>query len=192
MKKALLREEYLTKRLFMRPTEADQKNSRIVENIAGLLVDKKFSTIHVFLPLRDKNEIDTWQIIDNLRRSSPAVHIIAPRVIPETYQMHHFLLTEHTTLVENRWRIPEPDPVSGTEVSAESIDIVLLPLLAFDTAGYRVGYGGGFYDRFLQECRSETLKVGLSFFDPVDQIEDIDAYDVRMDFCVTPDRVWQW
>jgi 5-formyltetrahydrofolate cyclo-ligase len=192
MKKSLLRQDFLTKRLFMRPTEADQKNKLIAENTAGLVRNKAFSAIHVYLPLRDKNEIDTWQIIANLRKLSPAVQIVVPRVVPETYQMHHFLLTEHTTLVENRWKIPEPEPTSGTEVRPESIDIVLLPLLAFDTAGYRVGYGGGFYDRFLQECKPDALKIGLSFFEPVEQIEDIEPNDLHMDYCVTPDRVWKW
>jgi 5-formyltetrahydrofolate cyclo-ligase len=192
MVKSLLRQEYLTKRLLMRPTDADEKNSRIVKNTMELLMRRTFSVIHLFLPLRDKNEMDTWRIITDLRTSFPDVDIVIPRVVPDTYQMHHYLFTDDTRLIENRWKIPEPDPLSGTEVLPESIDIVVLPLLAFDTAGYRVGYGGGFYDRFLKECKSDVLKIGLSFFDPVDHIEDIDQYDMRMDYCITPDRVWEW
>jgi len=72
------------------------------------------------------------------------------------------------------------------------IDAVLIPLLAFDNQGFRVGYGGGFYDRFLPACRPEALKVGLSFFDPVDVIEDKDQYDIPMDYCVTPTEIIRW
>ena len=63
-------------------------------------------------------------------------------------------------------------------------DLVIVPLLAFDKKGYRVGYGKGFYDRFLQN--SKTLKIGLSFFAPTEEIIDVHLNDVRLDKCITP------
>ncbi len=71
-----------------------------------------------------------------------------------------------------------------------SIDWVLVPLLAFDRRGHRVGYGKGFYDRFLAGCRSDARKIGLSLFAPVVAIDDIGSQDVALDAVVTPDRVW--
>lgn len=70
--------------------------------------------------------------------------------------------------------------------------MVLIPLLAFDKKGYRVGYGKGFYDRFLADCRPDVVKVGLSVFEPIDEIADLNEFDIKMDFCITPNRVWQF
>ena len=54
------------------------------------------------------------------------------------------------------------------------------------------GYGKGYYDRFLAECRKETIKVGISFFEPIDKIEDINKNDIAMDFVVTPNQVFSF
>lgn len=90
----------------------------------------------------------------------------------------------------NAFGIAEP---IGTElVQPEEIDLVIIPMLAFDRKGNRVGYGKGYYDRFLCRCRRDCLKVGLSFFDPVDEISDVHPGDVRLDMCLTPERIFQW
>jgi 5-formyltetrahydrofolate cyclo-ligase len=65
--------------------------------------------------------------------------------------------------------------------------MVLVPLLAFDRQGFRVGYGKGFYDRFLQNL--STLKIGLSFFDADEDIDDVHAYDIQLDQCITPNKI---
>jgi 5-formyltetrahydrofolate cyclo-ligase len=63
-------------------------------------------------------------------------------------------------------------------------------MLAFDKQGYRVGYGKGFYDRYLKRCQPDVMKVGFSFFPPVDQIEDINANDVPLSYCITPHQIY--
>ena len=70
--------------------------------------------------------------------------------------------------------------------------MVLVPLLCFDESGHRVGYGKGFYDRFLTKCRPDTQKVGLSYFPPVKEITDADSFDIRLDLCLTPEKVWRF
>jgi 5-formyltetrahydrofolate cyclo-ligase len=80
--------------------------------------------------------------------------------------------------------------VDGLEVPISKIDVVFVPLLAFDTKGNRAGYGKGFYDNFLSKCKPEVIKVGLSFFEPEDLIADCDHNDVRLDFCVTPLKIY--
>ena len=79
-----------------------------------------------------------------------------------------------------------PEPLSGVAITPQQIEVVFVPLLVFDLLGHRVGYGKGYYDRFLGECRKSTIKVGLSFFDPVNKIEDIDNHDIALDYALTP------
>ena len=94
-----------------------------------------------------------------------------------------------TELVKNRWHILEPTTSELVEI--EKLDAVLAPLLCFDRKGFRVGYGKGFYDKFLNECRKDCLKIGLSFFPPVAQISDAQSFDVKLDFCITPQEVFE-
>jgi 5-formyltetrahydrofolate cyclo-ligase len=192
VKKASLRKEFLKGRLALHRGELEERNRLVTEKVMALLKTIPFGVIHVFLPQRNKNEIDTGQIIAKLRALFPDTSVTVPYVIPGTLQMRHFELTDKTELRENKWGIPEPDPFQATLIPPESVDIVLVPLLAFDQQGYRVGYGGGYYDRFLSECREGIIKIGLSFFEPVERVEDLDQYDIPLSYCVTPERIWQW
>jgi len=63
--------------------------------------------------------------------------------------------------------------------------VVIVPLLICDLNGYRLGYGKGFYDRFLSECRADVLKIGLNYFEPIAQIPGEDT-DIPLDFLITP------
>jgi 5-formyltetrahydrofolate cyclo-ligase len=103
--------------------------------------------------------------------------------------MESYVLDTNTKIVENSWGIPEP--TNAIKCPDDTIDMILMPLLCFDKQGFRVGYGKGFYDRFLQKCRKDIIKIGLSLFDSVDKIDDVNENDVRMDFCVKSDAVWK-
>ena len=96
-------------------------------------------------------------------------------------------MTGNTKIKKNSYNIPEP--VEGIEVPDTKIDVVFVPLLAYDEEGNRVGYGKGVYDRFLKKCRPETIKIGLSFFSPEEKIEDVSSNDIKLDFCVTPNGI---
>ncbi len=190
--KASLRNLYLHKRNVLSKMDQQQFNQQILDRLLSLLKTLRFSTIHTFLPQTNKNEIDTWKIVEAIRTTFEDVKIIAPRVTPGTRHMEHYYILPHTRMVLNRWLIPEPDPASTEQADVTAIEVVLIPLLAFDEKGYRVGYGGGYYDRFLAQCEAGTLKIGVSFFDPIPRIEDIDPFDIPMDFCVTPREIFNW
>ena len=192
MNKASLRKEFFQKRMSLTQVEVDEKTRLITKSTLEFLQNKVFKTVHVFLPQRSKSEVNTWKVISALQSSFPHVKIAAPYIIPGTRKMEHYLLTPETSLIENRWGIPEPDPLTATTIESEEIDVVLIPLLAFDKSGFRVGYGGGFYDRFLVQCRNDVPKIGLSFFAPIDSITDVDEFDIRLDFCVTPTNLYHW
>ncbi|NNE77427.1 MAG: 5-formyltetrahydrofolate cyclo-ligase [Pricia sp.] len=138
---------------------------------------------HIFLPISERKEIDTTFILSILQGKDK--HIVLPKLISNGL-LKHYLLTDATKLKKNRWGIPEP--VEGIEIPVNKIDVVFVPLLAYDKKGNRVGYGKGFYDRFLSQCRTDTIKVGLSLFDPEEFISDANKYDVSLDYCITPDK----
>lgn len=144
-------------------------------------------TIHIFLPIVEKKEPDTFLFIDWLTLHHPNIKIVVPRADFDSALMTNYVYSGREGLVKNLYNILEPEKGS---LHTGGVDMVLIPMLAFDLRGYRVGYGKGFYDRFLQNI--ETKKIGLCFFDPVELIEDVNEYDVVMDLCITPDKVYSF
>jgi len=148
----------------------------------------KHEFYHLFLSITEKNEVNTDYILNIL--SGKDKHIVISKSDFSTLDMAHYLLTDSTRIKINKWHIPEP--VSGIPISEAQIDVVFIPLLAFDSSGNRVGYGKGFYDKFLAKCKPETIKIGLSFFESAEQITDILDHDIQLDYCVTPNKVYQF
>lgn len=192
MTKSGLRRTYLSKRKNLDPGSIQQLTQAISANLTAFLRDKSFTTVHIFLTQARNNEVDTLKIIDALRDAFSNLRVAAPFVVPGTRDMLHFSISPGSKFIHNTWQIPEPDPAAELQVLPKEIDVVIIPMLAFDKQGFRVGYGGGFYDRFLPQCRPETWKIGLSFFGPVDKIADLDNFDVPMNACITPDGIFQW
>ena len=147
------------------------------------------STVHTFLPIEEKKEPDTEPLIRYLEFMNPGIRTIVPKVIdPET--MVHVSVNDDTEYVQNELGILEP--VEGELIDPIDMDLVFVPLLAFDTEGNRVGFGKGYYDRFLAACRSDVIKVGLSFFPPIGKVEDIDTWDIPLTYCITPERMYEF
>nr|WP_321232598.1 5-formyltetrahydrofolate cyclo-ligase [uncultured Psychroserpens sp.] len=143
---------------------------------------------HLFLSITEHKEVNTDYILNIL--SGKDKHIVISRSNFDTREMSHVLLTDNTKIKKNEWNIPEP--LDGIPISSEQINVVLIPLLAFDKFGNRVGYGKGFYDKFLAKCKPETIKIGLSFFEAVEEISDVFENDIKLDYCVTPKTIYQF
>lgn len=190
MSKQDLRKEFLQKRKALAETEVDVFSKQIHDWFFRNIPVHAYATIHTFLPIKRNNEIDTYLIINTLRKDF-ATDIVIPRS-HEDGTMSHYLLTKDTVFEENKWGISEPSQVGSLQYSVFNIDLVLIPLLCFDKKGFRVGYGKGYYDRFLAECRPNVLKIGLSIFEPIDEISDVTAFDVQMDYCITPNKIWSF
>ncbi|MFN3488861.1 MAG: 5-formyltetrahydrofolate cyclo-ligase [Emticicia sp.] len=185
-----LRKEFLQKRKAFTEAEVEGFSRKIHDWFFRSISVHAYATIHTFLPIKHNNEIDTWLIINTLQKDF-ATDIVIPKS-HEDGTMMNYLLTEKTVLEESKLKIIEPNETQNSEfrIQNSKIDLVLIPLLCFDKKGYRVGYGKGYYDRFLAECRPDVLKIGLSIFEPVDEISDIDKFDIKMDYCITPSRIW--
>jgi 5-formyltetrahydrofolate cyclo-ligase len=164
--------------------------------MSGRIADRFFSTVdlgrvsslHIFIRIPRFNEIDTSNIYFRIWRDHPGIRTFAPRTDRRTGLIESVEFSAVTEFGENEWGIKEP--LTGASVEPAVMDMVAVPLLCFDTAGHRVGYGKGYYDTFLSQCRPDCVKVGLSFFPPVDVINDVHDGDVRLDLFVTPERVY--
>lgn len=139
---------------------------------------------HLFLTIEEQKEINTEHILNILFAKDKEVVISKSDFTSR--KMVHYLLTENTRIKKNEYNIPEP--IDGIEVPNNKINVVFIPLLAYDKKGNRVGYGKGFYDQFLKE--TNCIKIGLSFFEPEEIIEDINTLDIALDCCVTPKKIF--
>ncbi len=184
MKKTEIRKHAAQLRATLTDAQLHEKSEQLLAHFTTLDFSA-IKVIHIFIPIEKKKEPNTFLFIDWLQHHHPEVKIVVPKADFNTALMTHHEFTTREGLVKNAFDILEPQNVNPFH---EQIDLVLIPLLAFDQSGYRVGYGKGFYDRFLQNI--QTKKVGLSLFPPIDLIVDTDEFDVAMDVCLTPERVY--
>jgi 5-formyltetrahydrofolate cyclo-ligase len=183
MNKAEIRRQETLRRKELSQKQVTTLSEKLLEQFASLDFSA-VNTLHIFLPIAEKNEPDTFLFIEWLKKHHPLIKIIIPRADFKTSLMTHHHYKGEKDLLKSSFNILEP---IAEQEHTGSIDVVIVPLLAFDDRGYRVGYGKGFYDRFLEG--RNTLKVGLSFFKSVGTIADPHVNDVRLDLCITPDRV---
>ena len=181
----------------LKSEEIGKMSKRIHDLLFSRLMMHRYSPIHLYIPIKRNNEVDSLLILETLRRDfAPDIYISKSL---ENGELLHVKFEATTKLETSQWGIDEPvdltDSLSSEgffeQYKTEDI-LIFVPLLAFDKEGNRVGYGKGFYDRFLQFATKDTTIVGLSLFEPIDLIEDADSFDVKMNFCVTPERVWAW
>lgn len=180
MTKSELRKKYKVLRKELSSEEKEDYSLAIANNLLKLDIWNN-DFYHIFLPIETQNEVNTEFILNIL--SGKDKNIVISKSNFETLSMSHFLLTDATVIRKNAYNIPEP--VDGIEIQTKKIEVVFVPLLAFDELGNRVGYGKGFYDRFLLDCRESVIKIGLSFFTPEAVISDINPNDITLDYCVT-------
>jgi len=148
----------------------------------------EYTYYHLFLSIVAKKEIDTETVLQILFAKNKEV--VVSKSDFKTDTLSHFLLTDNTQLKINNYGIPEP--INGLPVPESMIEVVFVPLLAFDVYGNRVGYGKGFYDDFLSKCKPCTIKIGLSFYEAEDKIEGVYPGDISLDYCITPNKIYKF
>lgn len=187
MNKSELRSHFLRLRRGLNTPDVARLSAEICDTLFREVVASRAKTVHCFISIPKFNEVDTSPIIGRFRREFPEIRIAAPRISKDLDELEHVYFRSESDLAENVWGIREP---VGTETAdPKEIDLVIVPLLCFDVAGHRVGYGKGFYDRFLRSCRVDCLKAGVSFFPPVDRIDDAHEGDFPIDLCVMPGSI---
>ena len=180
--KTFLRSHYKKKRLSLTKQEVDHLSQRVCKQLDQLNI-WKFKHYHIFISISKYNEVDTSSLINKLKSKQKI--IIVPKI--SNNELVHIAINDQTEFSINEYGIKEPN--NGNHFIIENLDLIFIPLLAYDLEGHRVGYGKGYYDRFLKLTNKSSLKIGLSFFDPINKIQDIDDNDVKLDYCITPTQV---
>lgn len=187
MDKKLLRKSYLQKRNALAVSAIESFSLDIANNCLQLPL-WHHTNFHLFLSIKEKKEINTDYLLHILQGKDK--NCIVPKIESKTQTLSHVLLTDNTLLKENNWGVPEP--VEGISFPIEKIEVVFVPLLAFDAVGNRVGYGKGYYDKFLSLCNKNTLKIGLSFFEAEETKISISEVDIPLNYCVTPNKIYHF
>ncbi len=186
MTKQQLREKYLLQRKSLSKAELAEISKSITTSLFSYFDFFSKNSVHCYLSIQKQNEIDTSGIIENLKKANVKIAISKSNF--DTVQLENYWLREDTKLALNKVGVPEPI----NAVKAEDMyDLIITPLLIFDKEGYRIGYGKGFYDRFLATIPN-AIKVGLSCFGPIDKIPDTNKLDITLDYCITPESIYNF
>lgn len=187
MEKKKLRKKYKELRANLSEEQIETKSLTIANQSLELDIwDHQY--YHIFLPIVKQKEVDTSYILNILQGKDK--HILISKSDFTTNRMKHYLLTDATRFIVNEYGIPEPE--DGIEIDSKKIDVVFIPLLAYDLQGNRVGYGKGFYDRFLSECKKDVIKVGVSFFEPEMREIHKNNTDLPLNYCISERKVYKY
>ena len=187
MNKKELRLKYKKLREELSSEEIEEKSLEIANKMLQLFI-WDHSYYHLFLSISEKKEVDTEPILHILQGKDK--NVVLSRSDFKTGDLTNYLLTDSTVIKTNDWGIPEP--VDGIEIPPKKIEVVFIPLLAFDEKGNRIGYGKGFYDKFLSGCTGEVVKIGISFFEAETEFAGVSPHDVPLDYCVTPQKIYNF
>lgn len=187
MLKKDIRKTYREKRSALSISDMDKMNDLMLVQFQTVQLPFLHSVLS-YWPIEENNEPDSHLITEFLRFRNPELRISYPVSDFSDHSMKAVATDIDTAFLKKDLNIFEPQ--SGTVVSAEELDLVIVPLLAFTKYGYRVGYGKGFYDQYLAGCREDCLKIGLSWFPPIDAIQDTNEFDVPLSLCITPQDVY--
>jgi len=187
MKKAEIRRVYKKKRADLDSQTRQINDQYILKQFTNLTIPPVVF-LHRYLPVLDQYEIPNEHIVGHLKMINPSLIQAVPYMSGD--EMLASLYNDHIHLKKNRWGIEEPEKPIAVDI--QKIDCVIVPLLAFDMNGNRVGYGKGCYDRFLASCRPGVLKIGISYFDPLNKITDTDEFDIPLNLCITPQKVYEF
>ena len=187
MTKDELRIFYKQKRRELKGFERELKREEITQKFFKFLEERpEIETIHIFLPIKRLAEIDTLPMVRIMQRMGYSVYT---SIILENGYMDVLDISSEEEFEDDGWGIPVP--LKKRSANQENIHLVVIPLVVFDEQGHRIGYGKGYYDRFLDQLSKDVIKIGLSFFEPVKFIAS-EAHDIKLDFCITPEKIHEF
>lgn len=175
----------LKKRAKLSTNEINMRSQTISNSLYKTEYYKKAKTIMAFINFG--SEINTRYIVENSINLGKS--IVIPITVPETRELKVSKLLDYSELEVGHYNILTPKEEFLRFVEPSTIDLVLVPGLIFSKNGYRIGYGGGYYDRFLSKLDSDVTKIGIGFDLQVQDQVPTDKYDIPVDFILTEKRL---
>jgi 5-formyltetrahydrofolate cyclo-ligase len=183
MDASLLKKDIRIRHLQRRATFSDeeylQRSHTICEHLRSLTKDWELHYVHVFLPIIGRKEPDIYSFIQHLIRVG--VTVVVPIAQVHTREMKHAIIDQYTEFDVGAWG--EPVPKKPQYVTRNHYDLLLVPMLAVDHDGYRLGYGKGYYDAFLKIVSGTT--IGVCYDDECVEHLPIEVHDQPVSFIVT-------
>jgi 5-formyltetrahydrofolate cyclo-ligase len=190
MTKQALRELYKQKRAALSPGECLRRNDLLLIQFQLTEIPYGAGVVLSYWPMEQHTEVNTFLLTDYLQFRMPGLQIAYPVANFADHSMKIMLVNDDTDFKKNAYGIAEP--VNGIEIAPEDLDMVFVPLLAFDKAGHRLGYGKGFYDRFLPSCRANCSRIGFSYFEPLEALPGVGQFDVPLTTGITPENIYEF
>jgi len=181
-----LRQSYRQLRKQLSSQEVNEWSRKIAQQLAHWLDGKAdLEHFHLFFPIAKFNEVNTFYIKDLLEGQGKVLY--TSQVNREGSQLDTLKLPLDAAFFLDEWGIPVPQ--ESLRVSPTKVQVVLVPLLAYDEKGNRLGFGKGHYDTFLGSLSQSVIKIGLSFFSP-EAVLPVESHDIPLNYCITPEQVW--
>ena len=178
MEKSELRKKYKKSLDTLNRCTYEQNSYVISKRLKELKEFKEANTIAITISRFP--EVDTWQIIRHLWDIGKQV--VVPKCVPQTKEMVFKQITSFTQLESVYFGLYEPIDVTS-EIKKTDLDLIIVPGLAFTKQGYRLGFGGGYYDRFL--LKYEGIKISLAFSEQIKENLPIEDHDIPVDIIIT-------
>lgn len=187
MTKKEIRKEYRKKRMLLTSAQRSKLDDLMLIQFQTCVLPF-IQALFTYWPIQKNNEPDIHLFADYLSFTNPGLVLAYPKSDFSSNSMTAIASNEEMGFTKNEFDVYEPK--QGNLLDPEEIDMVLVPLLAFDTDGYRLGYGKGFYDKYLACCREDCIKIGFSYFKPIDEIPEKHDFDLPLNYCITPQKVY--
>jgi 5,10-methenyltetrahydrofolate synthetase len=178
--KSGLRRDYLARRRAMDAAARTALSERIAARLFALEPYREARVVHLYVGAVD-GEVETRAIaLDALQQGK---RVACPRVVRSPARLEHYEIRSLAELVESPRGLWEPDPARARPIAPAAIDVVLVPGIAFDRQGHRIGFGAGYYDRFLAAVAAP--KIGLAYSLQIVERVPHSPRDVPVDWIVT-------
>ncbi len=182
--KGLLRQKMRAARDAQSAAEIAEKSARIAERVLTHPAYRRASAVVCYASFG--SEVRTEALIEDALAAGKVVAV--PFCLPGRRLLPSLVRDFPKDLAPGRYGVPEPKPECLRPASPADFDLIVVPGVAFDWRGYRLGYGAGYYDRFLRETRPGAVFLGLAF--ELQVVEDVqpEPHDVPVHFIVTEER----
>lgn len=177
-----LRKQYLALRKSKTEEELLKSSEKIIENLYTINDFTNAKTIMVYVSFR--GEVNTLPLIRELLTRNKRVCV--PLCNSKDYSMTAREIKAFDDLSSGAYGILEPNPTSP-EIPANEIDFIVVPGCAFSEKGYRIGYGKGYYDRFLKNTKATTCGLGYDF--SLAENLPFEETDIPLDIIITQSRI---